>query len=143
MRIDSQSIRSFSRARIESQRGFVLVAALVLAVLYFMLMELMNLESQRALAEAQRFRARVVAATLAENAAELACVQMVTRTAGNASAKDEQGTMTGHYQRTAIVDYVVDAEGESGGVVVQKATVRLQGRVNGTQITIDYATHSQ
>ena len=89
------SIRSSSRARTESQRGFVLVIALVLAILYFMLMGLVMIDSSRAQTEAQRYRARVLAATLAENAAELACAQMVTLPGGVATLQDAQGTMTG------------------------------------------------
>ena len=47
------SIRFFSRGRTESQRGFVLVIALVLAILYFMLMGLVMIDSSRAQTEAQ------------------------------------------------------------------------------------------
>ena len=49
-----------SRARTtnRSERGIVLVDALVLAVLYFALMELMMVDASRSLQEAQRFRAR-------------------------------------------------------------------------------------
>src|SRR6266545_5727430 len=73
-------IRFFSRASIsrQRQRGFVLISALVLSVLYFALMELLLIDSSRALNEAQRFRARVVAGALAESGAELAALQMVT-----------------------------------------------------------------
>ena len=55
-----RSIRSSSRAR-TSERGFALIAAIALSVLYFALMELMLIDSSRELAEARRFRARIVA----------------------------------------------------------------------------------
>ena len=74
-----RSIRSSSRAR-TSERGFALIAALTLAVLYFALMELILIDSSRSLAEAQRFRARIMAATLAEDAAELAALNMRAKT---------------------------------------------------------------
>jgi hypothetical protein len=105
------SIRSFSRGRTESQRGFVLVIALVLAILYFMLMGLVMIDSSRAQAEAQRFRARMMAAVLAENAAELACAQMVTLPSGMANKEDKQGRMFGTYRRTSGDKFEVNGEG--------------------------------
>lgn len=140
----SRSIRSFNRGRIriESQRGFVLVAALVLAILYFMLMELMLMDSSRSLTEAQRFRARVVAATEAENGAEMACAQMINRDYGHVDAQDEQGHRVGIYRKLQST-YQVTGEGESGGVITQRANVTLEGRIVGTDVKIDYARHSQ
>ena len=55
-----RSIRSSSRDR-TSERGFVLAAAIILAVLYLGLIELLLLDGTRALQEAQRFRSRIVA----------------------------------------------------------------------------------
>ena len=136
------SIRFFNRGRTESQRGFVLVIALVLAILYFMLMGLVMIDSSRAQAEAQRYRARVMAATLAENAAELACVQMVTLPGGVATLQDGQGTMTGTYQRTGD-KFEVNGEGETKGLLKLRATVYLEGHFVGNEVHIDYARHSQ
>src|SRR5260370_11002888 len=90
-----QSMRSLFRGRTTNQRGYVLISAIALAVLYFGLMELMLIDSSRALREAQRFRSRVVASALAESAAELAAAQMVTRPVANANASDEQEHITG------------------------------------------------
>ncbi|HET7435605.1 MAG TPA: hypothetical protein VFN10_12930, partial [Thermoanaerobaculia bacterium] len=85
--------RSCSRAR-TTERGFALIAAIVLAVLYFGLIELLLLDSARELREAQRFRARIVALTNAENGAERAAADIA-----NASPlpvlEDEQGTVGG------------------------------------------------
>jgi hypothetical protein len=136
------SIRFSSRARTESQRGFVLVIALVLAILYFMLMGLVMIDSSRAQSEAQRYRARVVAATLAENAAELACVQMVTLPSGLAMQDDQQGKILGSYRRTSN-GFEVNGEGETKGVPKQKATVLLEGHFTGNEVHIDFARHSQ
>jgi hypothetical protein len=127
----------------------VLVAALVLAVLYFALMELMMMDASRSLNEAQRFRARVVADTLAENGAELAAAQMVSRTSSlTPSYQDDQGLMKGTYYQTGCNEldcgYVLTGEGRADGVIQQKATVRLQGRITKkNEVLIDYATHSQ
>lgn len=134
-----------SRARTskQSERGIVLVAALVLAVLYFALMELMMVDASRSLNEAQRFRARVVAGTLAENAVELAAANMVT--APDLSPKtysDDQGMIRGTLNRQAET-YRIVAEGHATGVVQQTMTVTVQGRIKGTNVTVDYADHSQ
>jgi len=138
-----RSIRSSNRARTESQRGFVLVIALVLAILYFMLMGLVMIDSSRAQAEAQRFRARMMAAVLAENAAELACAQMVTAPGGMANKEDNQGRMVGTYRRLTAEKFEVNGEGETKGVVRQQATVLLEGHIEGNTIHIDYSRHSQ
>lgn len=84
-------MRSSFRARTTNERGYVLISAIALAVLYFGLMELMMIDSSRALREAQRFRARVVASALAENAAELAAANMITQPGSTTTAQDDQG----------------------------------------------------
>src|SRR5438094_727313 len=86
-----QSMRSSFRDRTTDQRGYVLISAIALAVLYFALMELMLIDSSRALREAQRFRARVVASALAENAAELAAANMITSPGKTKNAQDDKG----------------------------------------------------
>lgn len=133
---------STSRAGTSSQRGFALLAAIVLAVLYFALMELLLIDSSRALQEAQRFKARTVAAALAENGAELAAKGIVTNAVAPRWAEDWQGMIRGSRTVTAS-GFVIQAEGETSGVIKQKATVRVQGRVAGNQIQIDFTEHSQ
>jgi hypothetical protein len=125
-----------------NQRGYVLISAIALAILYFGLMELMLIDSSRALREAQRFRARVIASALAESAAELAAAQMVTRPGGATSAEDEQGKMMGSVEVNGTAFELV-GEGNATGVVPVKATVRVQGRIIGTHIAVDYTFHSQ
>lgn len=135
--------RFFNRGRTSSQRGFVLGAALLIAVLYFALMELLLLDSTRSLQEAQRFRARIVAATLAESAAELAAAGMITKPGGEAQGEDAQGTMVGKYVRSGCCSFELIGEATSKGVPPATAHVRLQGRIVDNQVTIDYSTHSQ
>ena len=120
----------------------------MLAVLYFALMELMLIDSSRALREAQRFRARIVATTLAESAAELAAAQLVTQPSANVNASDDQGTMTATMNRGAAtppnaqIPFTIDAKAESTGVPPQKATVTVQGRIQGTKVSVDYTYHT-
>lgn len=119
----------------------------MLAVLYFALMELMLIDSSRSLNEAQRFRARIVATTMAESAAELAAAQLVTQPMANVNASDEQGTMTATMSRGAAppnskeIPFTIDAHAEEIGVPSQKASVAVQGRIVGTTIHVDYTTH--
>lgn len=121
----------------------MLIAAIALAVLYFALMELMLIDSSRALREAQRFRSRIVAATLAESAAELSAASMVTRNAGDSiNADDEQGTMKATSKVSAPA-FEIEAEAKANGVIPAKATVRVQGRIIGSKVMVDFTYHSQ
>jgi hypothetical protein len=134
----------FFRGRTTSgQRGYILVAAIALAIVYFGLMQLMMIDSSRALRESQRFRSRIVASTLAESAAELAAAGMVTSLAPNAAkASDDQGSMDGQLNIvTGAFEIVGNAE--SAGVQPAKASVRVQGRVVGTRVVVDYTFHTQ
>ncbi|MEA2162594.1 MAG: hypothetical protein QOK37_721 [Thermoanaerobaculia bacterium] len=136
------STRFTSRGRI-SERGYVLITAIALAILYFALMELMLIDSSRAQREAQRFRSKVIATTLAESAAELSAASMVTRGIGDTiNADDEQGSM----KATCKVNgqaFTIDAEARTSGVSPVKSTVSVQGRIIGSRVMVDYTYHSQ
>ncbi|HYC62106.1 MAG TPA: hypothetical protein VEK79_21315 [Thermoanaerobaculia bacterium] len=140
----SRSIRSCSRAR-TSERGFALAVALIVAVLYFGMIELMLIDASRQLAEARRYRARVMAFTLAENGAELAAQNMIAGPSTPVSETDWQGSMTGEMKKPAPEKFIINATGLATGVVEQKATVEVYGSidVDAKKITIDYTYHSQ
>src|SRR6058998_1151051 len=120
-RTDLRLMRFSFRGRTTDERGYVLISAIALAILYFGLMELMLIDSSRALREAQRFRGRVVASALAESAAELAAAQMVTRPGGATSAEDEQGKMLGSLEISGNTFELV-GQGNVAGVVPMSAT---------------------
>jgi hypothetical protein len=136
-----RSTRSSFRGR-TTEKGYVLISAIALAILYFGLMELMLIDSSRALQEAQRFRARVVASALAENAAELVAANMITSPGSTTTAQDDQGKMIGAINVSGS-NFEINAEGDTAGVVPVKATVRVQGRIIGNHIAVDYTFHSQ
>ncbi|HEV7489043.1 MAG TPA: hypothetical protein VGQ65_25510 [Thermoanaerobaculia bacterium] len=137
-----RSTSSSSRVRTR-ERGYVLVAAITIAILYFALMELMLIDSSRALREAQRFRSKVVAATLAESAAELSAASMVTRKAGDTiNADDEQGSMKATCKVSGQA-FNIDAEATTSGVSPVTSSVRVQGRIIGQRVMIDYTFHAQ
>ena len=114
----------------------------MLAVLYFGLMQLLLIDSSRALNEAQRFRARVVAGTLAESGAELAAEQLVSRPGAVVSSSDSQGNMTGR-MKSVNGEFEIEAQGTSIGTMTQNATVSIKGRVQGSNISIDSCEHTQ
>lgn len=135
------SIRSSFRARTR-ERGYALISAIALAVLYFAVMQLIMIDSSRVLREAQRFRSKIISHALAENAAELAASQLLLTSVRNVNAKDADGTMKGALTKSTNA-FEINAEGTSYGAESRKATVRLQGRVLGTKIMVDYSFHSQ
>jgi hypothetical protein len=121
----------------------VLITAIALAILYFALMELMLIDSSRAQREAQRFRSKVVATTLAESAAELSAASMVTRGIGDSiNADDEQGSMKASCKVNGPA-FTIDAEATTSGVSPVKSTVSVQGRIIGSRVMVDYTYHSQ
>ncbi len=120
--------------------------AIVLAVLYFGLVELILLDSQRELAEARRFRARIVAETLAENAAELAALQLVDRIATpHFSVPTEQGTLIGNMTKPGNEEFILYGEGVTSGITESRARVTVHGRIQQTtvpkKIWIHYSYH--
>jgi Tfp pilus assembly protein PilX len=125
-----------------NQRGFVLITAMVISILYFALMELLLIDSSRALNEAQRFRAHVVAGTLAESAAELAAFHIVTQTSATIDKQDSQGTMHGVLVRNDN-SFVLQGEGVAIGAMTQSAKVRVEGRVEGLAVKIDFTLHGE
>lgn len=139
-----RSIRSCSPARTEGQRGYALIWAIGLAVLFFMLIQLVLLDSSRELAEARRFRAQIVAEVLAENAAELAAVRIVDRTnLPDASASDFQGTMKGE----RIVDaasgqFRIVGDGTTTGTNQVKTRVEVHGYVEANVVHVNFTMHT-
>ena len=139
-----RSTRSCSHAR-TSERGYALAVAVILAVLYFGLIELLMVDASRELAEARRYRARVAALTLAENGVELAAERMVDPAKGFwvGDLEHVQGKISGKLMKNAGGIFDIEAEGKTIGTEKITATVRVRGRVIGNDIRIDYTTHSQ
>jgi hypothetical protein len=138
-----RSIRFSSRARTSNQRGFALILAIALAVLFLGLIELMLIDASRALDEARRFRARTLAAALAENGAELAARDLLSQVTANVSYQDEQGAISGELRKNAAGEFTITGTGQTSGVLHERATVRVLGRVVGNEIRIQYTMHTQ
>ncbi|MBV9495581.1 MAG: hypothetical protein JOZ54_15140 [Acidobacteria bacterium] len=107
-------------------------------------MQLLLIDSSRSLHEAQSFKARVVAKTLAENGAEIAATNAVNQDSGGGSVTDAQGFCRGTLAPGSGVNtLVIRGEGQTSGVVSQTATVDLLLNRNFKQLNIAYAKHSQ
>jgi Tfp pilus assembly protein PilX len=137
------STRFFFHAAKADQRGFILISVLVLALLYFALLELMLMESAGVLRGAQRFRARLVAHTLAENAVELAAHQILFTHEKTINASGEEGTMSGKSRRLPGDRFEIVGCGTTAGSVPASASVRIEGHIQGTEVLIDRSLHSQ
>jgi hypothetical protein len=114
-------------------------------VLFFMLIQLVLLDSARELSEARRFRARIVAVTLAENGAELSAALMRDRAAsGIVGAEDWQGKMSGQMQKNPDSgEFTMWGEGETRGTVQAKARVEVKGTYDRTtnRVQIHFTVH--
>ena len=137
-----RSIRSCSRARTTSESGFALIWAVGLALLFFMLIELMLIDSARELKEARRFRSRMVAQILAENGAELAAVHIGERERETPSAEDWQGKITGELTRIPQSgNFLIVGTGETKGTEPAQARVDVEGVANGGVVTVNFTVH--
>ena len=123
-----RSIRSFNRVRTTDERGFALLWAIGLSVLFFMLIQLMLIESGRELTDAQRFRSRIVAMVLAENGAELAAKRLVDRQQTNDTDEDWQGKIHGEMRKNvASREFDIIGTGFTAGPHPTKAKVEVRG----------------
>jgi hypothetical protein len=120
----------------------VLGTALTVALLYFALMELLLLDSLRSFNEAQRFRSRTVAATVAENGAELAAESITTRLSASPELESPQGDCSAEMSRTDET-FEITSKGKSKGVASTSADLYLKGTVSSGKIRIDWARYSQ
>ena len=105
------------------------------------MVELLLIDSARELEEARRFRARIVAETLAENGAELAALNIVTAEKTEATAEDWQGAILGRMAKTPG-GFDIEAEGRTSGVTESKVRVLVRGRVVGNDVRIQYTVHT-
>ncbi|HYC91280.1 MAG TPA: hypothetical protein VEO54_18815 [Thermoanaerobaculia bacterium] len=137
-----RSIRSSSRARRSSERGYALISALVLAILYFAMVELLLIDSARELEAARRFRARIVAETLAENGVELAAVRLVLNERAEGTVEDWQGKVTARMAKQPGGQFDIVSEAHATGVTESKAKVLVRGRVLGGDVKIQYTVHT-
>ena len=134
----SSSTRSSFRDRTE--RGFALITALLLAILFLGMIELALADATAAQREARRFRERISSQILADNAIELAAAGMVAKESNGSVAREtDAGTMKGSFKVLPGGRFELAGDGLSAGLEV-RATVVLEGRVIGNRIVIQKST---
>ena len=108
-----------------------------------MLIELMMIDASREMAEARRFRARIIALTLAESGAELAACQMIALPGATVNDEDAQGSISGQMNKVGN-KFVIVGEGHSTGAEATSAYLRLEGRIDTDgRIVIEFSRHTQ
>ena len=93
--------------------------------------------------EAQRFRARITANILAENAAELAAAGMTGLEAREASLENDDGSMTGAFRRIGEESFVIEATGTTTGIVKSTRNVSIKGRIVQSSVRIEETRHDR
>lgn len=131
----------FSSRALSSQRGFVLVSALGIAVLYLGLIEMLWYDAGQRVREAQRFRSRVEAQILAENAADLAAQNLVSAQSSDIEATLPEGSMSASMKRFPDETFLIEATGKGSRLMKYEARVTIHGRINDTEIEIVRTEH--
>jgi hypothetical protein len=144
----SSSTSSSSRVHSDGERGFALLSAIVIAVLFFVLIQLLLVEATSASRQAVRFGARITSQVLAENAAELAALQMVRLGPMGLQEQLDGASIQATWQRfpeqnAGEVPYLIRASASVEGVQPVEARVEVYGRLGATWITVDRTEHSQ
>lgn len=106
------------------------------------MVELLLIDSARELEAARRFRARIVAETLAENGVELAAVRLVENERSEGTVEDWQGTVTARMARQPGGQFDIVSEAHATGVTESKAKVLVRGRVVGGDVKSQYTVHT-
>jgi S1-C subfamily serine protease len=121
------------------EAGFTVVAALLIAILFFGLIGLLLVESAEAYRNAQRFRARVTAFVMAGNAVEIAAAGIVSGAAHRVDVEIDGYQLTAEVQRAGERFVITAASVRSGGGA--GASVRVEGRVVGSSIEVFRTLH--
>jgi hypothetical protein len=134
--------------RADSERGFALISALVVAFLFFTLVGLLMIESTAVLRAAHHFRSRLVAQNLAESGAELAARSMVISGSSTIETEVEEGSITGEYTTTqtldpSVKDFVIVGTGTTVGTDPMTAEVKIYGTLTNGNIVITQTEHTQ
>lgn len=119
-----------------SQRGYALLTALILALLYFGLMELVLIESTEAVRGASRFRSRVTAEILAQNGADLAAEEMVSRFTRDEESDLPGGHVIASYRRMPDASFEIASAGTSEGPFSARRSLRIAGTVTNGNVAI-------
>ena len=127
------SIRSSRRVR--TDRGFALVTALLLALLFIGVIDLALADAVNAQRQARRFRERIMSQILADNAVELAAADMVGGAAKAVERRTDEGEMSAELEMKPNGAFTIEAEGVTAALGV-RSRVTLRGRTIGSNIIV-------
>lgn len=119
------------------QRGFALLSALFLAVLYFGLMELMLHQTTETLRETQRAEGRIAAEILADNAAELGAENLVNTLQRTAKLDYGVHSMRAVTKMVGTNSFSIIADGRFNAVGRSAIRLQIEGRITGSGIVIE------
>jgi hypothetical protein len=126
-----------SSRRVRADRGFALVSALLISVLFFGLIELTLRDTTERVRAAHRYRARIASEILADNGVDLAAAGMILGAPKEETRENRDGTMTGSFQLLPGNRFEIVGEGESAGVTRVRTRVVLRGRITGNSIVVE------
>ena len=126
-----------SSRRGRGERGFALVSALLIAFLFFGLIELTLSDTSDAVRAAHRQRARIASEILADNGIALAAAGMLSGLPQGAGRANRDGSMTGTFQPLPGNRFELTAEGTSAGTTEVTTRVMLRGRIDGNAVVIE------
>lgn len=133
---------SSSRGRDEG--GFIVVAVLFVALLYFGLILMIYREQSELIRSVQRYRASVIVKVMAENAAEAAAAGMTETDSATIDETSGDNTLQADYSRIGkSTRFVIDAGARHQGLSPAEAHVRIEGRILPGGIVIDSTRHGR
>lgn len=129
-------MRSF-RAQIR-ERGFALITALVVAALYFGLIQLVLMESILAYRQARGVSRRTALHILAEDGVELVTRDFCSSSGATATLETEEGKVEARSRLLGNDRFIIESVAVSGSGT---AKVKLEGRFNGCTPIIESARY--
>ena len=139
MRSHASSWRMRSFHEQITERGFALVSALVIAFLYFALMQLVMIESILAYRQARAAAERTALHVLAEDGVELVARNLCTSSGTTATLESPAGKVEAKLRVLGMSErFEIEAVAIGGG---SRATITLQGQMNGCSPRITSARY--
>ncbi len=123
--------------RVPGEGGFALVSALLIALLFFGLIELTLRDTSDGIRAAHRHRDRIASEVLADNAVELAAAGMLSGVPRNETRSSRDGAMAGAFHPLPGFRFELTGEGTSAGLNPTTTRVVLRGRIDGSSVVIE------
>lgn len=132
--------------RADRERGFALIGALMVAILFFLLVSVLMTDLMRVTRSSATGRSRLVAESLAESGAELAARHMMLGLQSNFSQELPEGSFTAKWQRypTNLPDiwrFEITVQARSRIVPPHESTLLVEGVYQAGELDIRKTRH--